>query len=86
MFNFHVDHDAAGIEKAKEDFRRFIDRALAFGGSYFLTYHKWARYDQVIKAYPQFPEFLALKKKYDPDGVFQSDWYRHYVKMFAEKR
>ena len=26
----------------------------------------------------QFAEFLALKRKFDPDERFQSDWYRHY--------
>lgn len=86
VFNFHVDHDAKGIEKAQQDFTRLIDRALEFGGSYFLTYHRWARYDQVIKAYPQFPQFLALKKKYDPNQLFQSDWYRHYVEMIKHKK
>lgn len=86
VFNFHVDHDAKGINKAKQDFRRLIDRALEFGGSYFLTYHRWARYDQVIKAYPQFPEFLAMKKKYDPGKLFQSDWYKHYEKMFEKTK
>jgi FAD/FMN-containing dehydrogenase len=86
VFNFHVDHDARGMEKAKQDFTRLIDRALEFGGSYFLTYHRWARRDQVIKAYPQFPQFLALKKKYDPNQLFQSDWYRHYIGMFERKK
>jgi FAD/FMN-containing dehydrogenase len=86
VFNFHVDHDTKGINKAKQDFRRLIDRALEFGGSYFLTYHKWARYDQVIKAYPQFTQFLELKKRYDPNQIFQSDWYRHYVTMFEHKK
>jgi hypothetical protein len=62
-----------------------IDRALELGGSYYLTYHRWARKDQVLKAYPQMPEFLRLKKKYDPEERFQSDWYRHYREMFKNK-
>jgi len=28
-------------------------------------------------------EFLALKRRYDPREVFQSNWYRHYRDMFA---
>ena len=83
VFSFHVDHTPEGLEKAKRDFRLIIDRALGFGGSYFLTYHRWATREQVLKAYPQFPGFLRLKKKYDPDERFQSDWYRHYRAMFA---
>ena len=38
-------------------FRQLIDVALAFGGSFFLTYHRWARRDQIERAYPQFAEF-----------------------------
>ena len=28
-------------------------------------------------------KYRALKRKYDPAEVFQSDWYRHYRRMFA---
>ena len=83
IFNLHVMPDAAGIEKAKLEFRRLIDRALRYDGSYYLTYHRWAERRQVSAAYPQFPEFLRLKKRYDPTEIFQSDWYRHYRAMFA---
>lgn len=85
IFNLHVVHTPEGIEKASGAFRGLIDIALERGGSYFLTYHRWARKDQVLKAYPQFPEFLRLKKKYDPEERFQSDWYRHYKEMFADE-
>jgi FAD/FMN-containing dehydrogenase len=84
IFNLHVMPDAVGVEKAKQEFRRLIDRGLSYGGSYYLTYHRWAEPRQVIAAYPQFPEFLRLKRKYDPREVFQSDWYRHYRRMFDD--
>ena len=83
IFNLHVEHTEEGIATAAESFRRVIDIAISRGGSYFLTYHKWARRDQVASCYPQFAEFLELKRKYDPEGRFQSDWYRHHVKMFG---
>jgi methyltransferase (TIGR00027 family) len=76
VFNLHVTHDDAGLAKAAADFRRLIDRALALGGSYYLTYHRWATLEQVLAAYPQMPEFLAHKLRYDPTELFQSDWYR----------
>jgi FAD/FMN-containing dehydrogenase len=84
VFNLHVAHTPTGIEKAKEDFRRLIDRAIEHGGSYYLTYHRWATREQVLACYPQFPEFLSLKRRYDPAEIFQSDWYRHYRAVFAE--
>ena len=85
IFNLRVDHTENGMEKAKGDFRALIDAALSLGGSYYLTYHRWARKDQVVKAHPKFVKFLKKKKKYDPEERFQSDWYRHYREMFAEE-
>lgn len=85
VFNLHVTHDAHGIEKAKRDFRRLIDRAIEHGGSYYLTYHAWAQREQVLKCYPQFPEFLRLKLKYDPAETFQSDWYRHHRALLSRE-
>jgi FAD/FMN-containing dehydrogenase len=85
IFNLHVVHTPAGLEKAARDFRRLIDRSIQHGGSYYLTYHRWATRRQVQTCYPQFPEFLRLKKKYDPEERFQSEWYRHYKAMFADR-
>ena len=82
--NLHVVHTEEGRRRAVEDFRRIIDRTIQFGGRYFLTYHRWATRRQVEACYPQFVEFLRLKKKYDPEERFQSDWYRHYRKMFSD--
>jgi FAD/FMN-containing dehydrogenase len=84
IFNLHVDHSAEGLSKAAEDFRRLIDRAIEWNGSYFPTYHRWARRDQVLHCYPELPEFLRRKRLYDPEERFQSDWYRHYRDMFSE--
>jgi FAD/FMN-containing dehydrogenase len=83
--NLHVVHTEEGKKKAADDFRRIIDRAIQFGGRYYLTYHRWAERKQVETCYPQFVDFLRLKKKYDPTERFQSDWYRHYKSVFADR-
>ena len=83
--NLHVIHTDEGKRKAAQDFRRIIDCAIQHGGRYYLTYHRWADSKQVETCYPQFVEFLKLKIKYDPQQRFQSDWYRHYQSMFADK-
>lgn len=83
VFNLHTEHNATGIAKAQTDFRRLITRAMDMGGNYYLTYHRWATRHQVETCYPQLPDFLRLKRHYDPTETFQSDWYRHYRKMFA---
>ncbi len=84
IFNLHVIHNAPGLERAANNFRRLIDRGIQYGGSYYLTYHKYATRRQVLACYPNFPQFLKLKTKYDPEERFQSDWYRHYRKVFAD--
>lgn len=83
VLNLRVEHSKLGLEKARSDFQLLIDVALNHDGSYFLTYHRWARKDQLLEAYPQFPMFLELKLKYDPQEMFQSDWYRFYKEMFS---
>jgi FAD/FMN-containing dehydrogenase len=83
IFNLHTEHTEAGIAHSRDAFRRLIDMAIARSGSYFLTYHRFARRDQVEACYPQFKEFLKAKKRIDPHERFQSDWYRHYQAMFS---
>lgn len=83
VFNLHIDHTDEGKKRTGDAFRRLIDMAIAREGSYYLTYHRFARRDQVERCYPQFAEFLRLKKRYDPEERFQSEWYRHYKAMFS---
>ena len=83
IFNLLTLHTPAGIEASARSFRGLIDLAIARGGSYYLTYHKFAKPEQVMACYPQFKQFLELKRKYDPSERFQSDWYRYYRKLFA---
>jgi FAD/FMN-containing dehydrogenase len=86
IFNLHVTHDTTGLENAAAAFRSLIDLGIKYGGSYYLTYHRFATKGQVEACYPQFKEFLDLKLKHDPEEMFQSDWYRHYRTMFELER
>ena len=81
VFNLHVEHTEAGIAHAADALRMLIDIAIERDGSYFLTYGKFATPQQLARCYPQFGEFLALKNRYDPDGVFSSDWLRAYTEL-----
>lgn len=82
IFNLHTDHTDAGIERSAAAFRRLIDHAADRGGSYFLTYHRWATRDQVERCHPRFAGLLDAKLQHDPEERFQSDWYRHHVTLF----
>jgi FAD/FMN-containing dehydrogenase len=86
IFNLHVEHTALGLLDAARSFRRLIDIALSFGGSFYLTYHRWATAEQVAAAYPQFEQFLRSKRAHDPEERFVSDWYRHYKMLFAQRQ
>jgi FAD/FMN-containing dehydrogenase len=83
IFNLHTEHTPAALGRTADAFRRLIDMAVARGGSYYLTYHKYATREQLLACYPQFPEFLRLKQVYDREGRFQSDWYRHHAAMLG---
>ena len=84
IFNLLVEHSDEGIERAKEQFRALIDCALDEDGCYYLTYHRWARRDQLERAYPEIHRFLELKDKYDPDGLFDSEWHQALRQMLTE--
>lgn len=83
IFNIHTAHDPESLATTSRHFRRLIDLGRKYAGSYFLTYHRWATREQVLACYPQFPEFMAHKLRFDPQERFQSNWYRHYRKMFS---
>ena len=76
IFNVHTPHTPAGLACTAATFRRLIDHAISEGGSYYLTYHRHARRDQLLACYPELPEMLRLKGAYDPAGKFQSEWSR----------
>ncbi len=82
VLNLHTPHSPEGLAHSAKAFRLLIDRAIAFGGSFYLTYHRWATPQQILKCYPQFQTFLDDKLRYDPDQRFQSNWYRHYQSLF----
>lgn len=82
VFNLCTLHTTDGVERSAQAFRRLIDLAVRHGGSYFLTYHKHARRDQVEACHPRFREFLRAKRERDPEERLQSDWYRHHRDLF----
>lgn len=77
IFNLHADRTEEGVERAASAFRGLIDLGLGLGGSYYLTYHRFATAAQLEQAHPRFREFLEAKRDVDPDERFVSDWYRH---------
>jgi FAD/FMN-containing dehydrogenase len=77
IFNLLTPESDAGRARTAFAFRSLYDVALELDGSFYLTYHAYATRDQIETAYPQMPEFLNRKLKFDPGERFQSNWYRH---------
>ena len=71
-------------EKELKDIKSFsvklTDACLDCGGTFYLPYQRFATKKQLLKAYPQLPQFIAQKQKYDPSGIFVSNWYYDYLK------
>jgi hypothetical protein len=86
IFNLHIEHNTSGMIRGGDALRRLIDIGLRHGGSYYPTYHRYALRRQVDLCFPQMPEFLKLKRKYDPEELFQSEWYRHYKRMYSPEK
>lgn len=58
--------------------RELIDAALRVGGRYYLPYRLHATPEQFARAYPMGREFFELKRKYDPQELFQNEFYLRY--------
>lgn len=82
IFTPHVATGDSSMRRAREICRELERFATKRGGSFYLTYNRFAARSELDSAYPQFSDFLTLKEKYDPSGVFQSEWYRHYKELY----
>lgn len=83
IFNLHTEHTPEGIQHSAAAFRRLLDMAARRQGSWYLTYHTFGTRSQLLQCYPELPEFLRLKRRYDPNERFQSEWYRHLVTLLG---
>lgn len=84
VLNLRTLHSPEGLARTANSFRALNEAAIAVGGCFFLTYHRYASASQVERAYPEFRQFLLHKLRVDPGQRFESEWYRHYRDCFAE--
>ncbi len=65
-------------EQIMEEFTRStITKALELGGSFYLPYRLHYNKEQLLKAYPMAEKWISLKKKYDPQIIFDSNFFQH---------
>lgn len=77
--------DDAGNAKMRALTRALIDLTIAHNGRFFLPYQLHFTAGQLLEAYPELPGFLASKRRYDPEELFVSTFYRG-VSTLAEGR
>jgi FAD/FMN-containing dehydrogenase len=62
-----------------------IDAAARHGGRFFLPYQLHYTPAQLQRSYPQIGAFFAVKRKWDPSGLFSNSWYARYAPYFAKQ-
>jgi len=68
-----------GERQMQEMTRALIDAALQHEGRYYLPYRLHATREQFHTAYPQAREFFRKKRQWDPDELFQNQFYTRYA-------
>lgn len=70
----------AGEQDMGQMTRELIAAALQAGGRYYLPYRLHASDAEFRAAYPQADNFFRLKQRYDPDSLFENEFYLRYGK------
>jgi FAD/FMN-containing dehydrogenase len=76
---FVQQREAAGEQRMAELTREIVAAALRHEGRYYLPYRLHATPEQFNAAYPQARSFFELKRKYDPEELFQNAFYLKYA-------
>jgi FAD/FMN-containing dehydrogenase len=77
---FSQTRDAQGEAKMSKLTQEIVAAALRHEGRYYLPYRLHATPEQFNEAYPQAKKFFEMKRKYDPDELFQNEFYLKYGK------
>ncbi len=78
VFYYTIKDCIHGFDKARVWTCELVDCAIDNGGRFYLPYYCFATKEQVRAAYPEFDDFIALKKQYDPKELFVNDLYLNY--------
>jgi hypothetical protein len=76
MSNVGLSADAQAHARAVT--QQLVDAALAFGGTYYLTYQLYPTADQLHRAYPNARRAFERKRFYDPTELFSNQFYETY--------
>lgn len=77
---FSQSRDARGEKLMSRTAQEIIAASLRVGGRYYLPYRLHATPEQFAEAYPQAKAFFKKKKQFDPEELFENEFYRAYGK------
>ncbi|MCE5318074.1 MAG: hypothetical protein LLG04_12045, partial [Parachlamydia sp.] len=86
-FVFYMNHGLSPnqIEEAKSWTQELVDAALECRGTYYLPYQRYPSLDQLKTAYPEIERFFEKKTVYDPNNIFQNEFYRDYQNRLSSE-
>jgi FAD/FMN-containing dehydrogenase len=59
-------------------------KAIALGGTFYLPYRLHYTGKALLAAYPEIRQWLAVKKRYDPEGLFYSHFYAYIHSLVSQ--
>ncbi len=71
-------------EKMESFTKDTIEDATTLGGTFYLPYRLHYSANQMLEAYPEIKNWIILKKKYDPELIFQSQFFCHIHTILAK--
>lgn len=78
VFLFNQKKTVKQEDEMKQLTNQLVDAAIKNKGTFYLPYRLHIDKEKMRKAYPQTDSFFALKRKYDPEEVFNNKFYEHY--------
>ena len=74
---FSQKQTAEDEEKMNKFTQAVIDDALTVNGTFYLPYRLHYSGNQILTAYPEIKHWISLKKKYDHDAIFYSQFFSY---------
>ncbi len=74
---FTIDQNRGAEKTLQNQVNGLIEIALNLGGTFYLPYRNFSDGRQLERGYPEMKNFLAVKKRWDPEGIFSSGFYQY---------
>jgi len=81
--NFELHPKQRHVERMDRFVDQLVECVIEYGGKVHLAKDTVLTRDQFQRLFPRHPEFLAMKRRLDPDELFQSDMYRRLIRPEA---